>query len=157
MSDYNKEFKVLRVKKLDSAAHIPVRSESGAAGLDLYSSTDVFIPTGATAVVSTGIAMAIPTNFYGKIEDRSSMAAKGLRTGAGVIDSSYRGEVKVVIHNFSSSEASDPVLMRKGYQIKKGDRIAQLIIQEYDRPIIETVEFLDDTSRGSGGFGSTGR
>lgn len=145
------------IKLLNENARMPTRAKDGDAGLDLYASEDVFIPQGATAVVPVGVATEIPINTMLKIEDRSSMAAKGLRTGAGIVDQGYRGEIKVVMHNLTCIEDSDPVLFKKGKKIKKGDKVAQAILHPILLPIPYEVKELSDTSRGSGGFGSSGR
>ncbi len=119
----------------------------GDAGADLRSSQDITIPARGRLVVPTGVKIALPSGHVGLVWPRSGLAVKqGLDCGAGVIDSQYRGEIKVLLFNHSDSD----------YQIKKGDRIAQLLIQK-----VETVEFvqvddLDATSRGEKGFGSTG-
>lgn len=145
----------LEFKKLHPDAIIPTRSYSGDAGLDLFSIEDVFIPLGATVKVPTGISVAVPYGCVGKIEDRSGMAVKGLRTGAGVVDTQYRGELSVVLHNLNNAHNSHAGV--RGYLVKKGDRIAQLIV--YNVHLLEPVEVLDldSTTRGTGGFSSTGR
>lgn len=125
----------------------PSYAYPGDAGADLCSSTDTVIPAREKMLVSTGIRMALPEGHVGLIWPRSGMAVKyGIDCGAGVIDSQYRGEVKVLLFNHSDGE----------YFIKQGDRIAQLLIQK-----VETVEFLpvddlDATDRAEAGFGSTG-
>ena len=121
------------------------------AGLDLPSLDDITILPGGSAVISTGIHVAIPLNWVGIIKDRSSVASKGGVTAAGVIDSGYRGEVKVLLYNLGEKELT----------FKPGDRIAQLITlphMPYDQSLeVKTLEDLGDTERGHGGFGSTGR
>ena len=125
----------------------PSYAYPGDAGADLCSDTDTVIPARGKMLVSTGIRLALPDGYVGLIWPRSGMAVKhGIDSGAGVIDSQYRGEVKVLLFNHSDGE----------HFIKKGDRIAQLLVQK-----IETVEFLpvdnlDSTERASSGFGSTG-
>ncbi len=113
------------------------------------STTDLVIPAKGKGLVPTGLSMAIPIGNYGRIAPRSGLAAKNfIDVGAGVIDADYRGEVKVLLFNFSEQE----------FQIKAGDRVAQLIIEKYTRTEIEEVTEgdLDSTERGEGGFGSTG-
>ena len=140
-------FPKLRVKKLDPTAFIPAKGSEQAAGYDLFSIEPKVIPAKHKALISTGIAMMIPVGNYGRIAPRSGLAAKNfIDVGAGVIDSDYRGEVKVLLFNFSEVD----------FQINVGDRIAQLIIEKYTRTDIEEVSDLDDTARGEGGFGSTG-
>ena len=139
-------YKHFEVKKLSESANIPTKDKDDA-GWDLYTDEDVTIPAGATTLVSTGVAMAIPKGYVGLIWDRSSMGVKGLHRHAGVIDSGYRGPVKVCLHNTTDEP----------YSIELGDRVAQILIQEVPLFRIHEVEELDLTERGSGGFGSTGR
>ncbi|MFC1645272.1 dUTP diphosphatase [Patescibacteria group bacterium] len=137
----------LQIKKLNSEARIPARAINGDAGMDLYSVEDIILKPGDLMPCKIGIAMAIPIGYVGLIWDRSSVAFKGwVKTMGGVIDSSYRGEIAVIMINLS----------KKDYTISKGDRIAQILIQKVECPMIEEVEELDDTERGDGGFGSTG-
>jgi len=131
---------------LNKNAQLPTRGDPFAAGLDLYASEDHLV-TKKQTLVSTGVAMAIPEGYFGNIRSRSGMAYKhGVFTEAGIIDSSYRGEIKVLMYTNSED-----------YQIKKGDRIAQLIIQPYSTMNPVQVNTLDTTERGNGGFGSTGK
>ena len=149
--------KHLEVYIRNEKATPPSRSKSTDAGLDLVSAEDIFIELGSTRVVKTGIAVKVPEGFVGKIEDRSGLASKGLRTGAGVIDAGYNGEVGVVIHNLTSELAKDPVLLRPGYQIRRGDRIAQLLLYKVETPEVVVVDVSWESERGSSGFGSSGR
>jgi len=125
----------------------PAYAYPGDAGADLCSAVDIVIPARGKMLVDTGIRLALPDGHVGLIWPRSGMAVKhGIDCGAGVIDSQYRGEVKVLLFNHSDGE----------HFIKQGDRIAQLLVQK-----VETVEFLpvdnlDDTDRSGNGFGSTG-
>lgn len=143
----------IKIKKLNENATIPKRGSDYAAGYDLYACTDVKngvkIWGGETYKISTGIAIEIPNGYFGAIFARSGLATKnGLRPAncVGVIDSDYRGEIIVALHNDSVDE----------YTVKDGERIAQLVIMPYlDVEFIET-DILDETDRGSGGFGSTG-
>ena len=134
-------------KKLHKSAHWPTKGHVDDAGWDLYSFETIAIPAGATVIVPTGIAMAIPKGYAGLIRDRSSMGVKGIHRHAGVIDCGYRGEIRVCLHNAT----------KETYHIKKGDRIAQMLIQQVPNFIMHTVENLDSTDRGDGGFGSTGK
>ena len=137
------------VKLLNENAKIPTRGSEEAAGYDLYSTDEIMIKPGETKPIHTGIAIALPKKTFGGIYARSGMAIKrGLRPAncVGVIDSDYRGEVIVALHN-----DSDETQM-----IHVGDRIAQLIVQEYKTVTMTEAENLDDTARGEGGFGSTG-
>jgi len=139
-------YKRFKVKKLTESASIPTKNQHDA-GWDLYTDEAITIPAGATVLISTGIAMAIPKGYAGLIWDRSSMGVKGLHRHAGVVDSEYRGPVKVCLHNTT----------KEPYSIERGDRIAQILIQEIPLFRIQEVEELDSTKRGSGGFGSTGK
>lgn len=136
---------VLGVQRLTRDAELPARQTSGAAGYDLYASASVSILPGKRALVPTGIAIALPEGHYGRVAPRSSLAVKGIDVSAGVIDADYRGEVKVL-------------LLNAGFEMftaHKGTRIAQLIVERvFTGPVVESD--LDRTSRGSGGFGSTG-
>ena len=143
----------MRIKRLLEDAIVPTRGSDYAAGYDLYaclSSSSVSIQPHATLMVDTGWAMEIPEFTFGAIFARSGLAAKqGLRPAncVGVIDSDYRGPVKVALHN----DSNEPQM------INNGDRIAQLIIIPFYSIDFEEVEDLNDTSRGEGGFGSTGQ
>ena len=143
MTNYN----FFETKLLHDSAKNPTKGHIDDAGWDLYSSEAVSIPAGATVLVSTGVAMAIPKSYVGIIWDRSSMGVKGVHRHAGVIDSGYRGEVKVCLHNTT----------KETYHVERGDRIAQLLIQEVPVFRQHVVDELDTTSRGDGGFGSTGK
>jgi dUTP pyrophosphatase len=153
----------MKVKKIHADAILPTRAESGSSGYDLYACENAFIPVGKTAVIDTGIAIELPYDNnpillpYFEIKDRSSLASKGLRTGAGVVDYSYRGPVKVVIHNLNNTNIFDTKTNERGYYINKGDRIAQGIIQLSITTPPEWAESLSETKRDSGGFGSTGK
>ena len=140
----------LKFKKLSEKAVRPTYGSSSAAGADLYSAEDalVFAP-GETKLVHTGIAMEIPEGYVGLVYARSGIATKrGLAPAnkVGVIDSDYRGEVMVALHNHSDKEAS----------IDAGERIAQIVIAPYLAVNFVEADSLDDTTRGAGGFCSTG-
>lgn len=143
--------KTLRVKKLSEHATLPTRAHEFDAGLDLYASEDVFITLGSTVKVSTGIAINVSEGYFAKIEDRSGMASKGLRTGAGIVDFGYNGEVLVVIHNLSYRGEFG------GYMVRKGDRVAQLLLHKIELPQVLEVSSFSDSDRGEGAFGSSGR
>lgn len=141
----------VNIKKLKENAVIPTYGSSNAAGADLYACIDntVSVSPGETVMVPTGLAMEIPTGNAGLIYARSGLASKkGLAPAnkVGVIDSDYRGEVMVALHNHSNVTAA----------IEPGERIAQLVITPYIQGVFQVVEELDDTERGAGGFGSTG-
>ncbi len=131
-----------------SGEYVPVYSHTGDAGADLRSSVEEVIPARGKKLVATGIRLKLPAGHVGLIWPRSGLAVKhSLDCGAGVIDSEYRGEVKVLLFNHSDAD----------YSIQKGDRIAQLIIQKYEKVDFIPVESLEETTRGSQGFGSTGK
>lgn len=141
----------LKIKKLKENAVAPSNGSLEAAGYDLYAAIDheIKVFPHETVLIDTGLAMAIPEGYFGGIYARSGLATKqGLRPSncVGVVDSDYRGSVKVALHN-DSGEARF---------INPGDRVAQLIIQPYTKLNIKEVGELDDTQRGSDGFGSTG-
>ena len=145
----------LQVKRLNENAILPTRAQFDDAGLDLYSSDSVFIPYGSSGKIPTGISVATPSGTYIQIADRSSMAVKGLRTGAGVVDSQFRGGLTVIIHNLNN--ATESYIGERGYWVKKGDKIAQMISIPILLPEVEEVSELSETSRGHNGFGSSGR
>ena len=140
----------IKIKKLHPDAKLPT-TQDGDAGFDLYAVEDVLIPCYETKKIRTGIAIQLPPHTFAKIEDRSSMAIKSLRTGAGIVDESFTGEIQVVMHYLGTNGAFDT-----GYQIKKGDKIAQFIVHEYMNPaIVEVTGELKSTNRGTKGWGST--
>ncbi|XP_021262988.1 deoxyuridine 5'-triphosphate nucleotidohydrolase, mitochondrial isoform X1 [Numida meleagris] len=138
----------LRFTKLSENACAPSKGSARAAGYDLYSAYDYVIPPMEKAVVKTDIQIALPSGCYGRVAPRSGLAAKHfIDVGAGVIDEDYRGNIGVVLFNFG----------KETFEVKKGDRIAQLICERIFYPELEEVQALDDTERGEGGFGSTGK
>ncbi|HWO01948.1 MAG TPA: dUTP diphosphatase [Blastocatellia bacterium] len=141
----------LRIKLLHADIPMPRYQHEGDAGLDLPSRVDVTIEPGERSIVPTGIAVAIPSGYAGFVLPRSGLAARhgiALVNSPGLIDAGYRGEVAVVMINTDKHEA---------FHIKRGDRIAQLVLQHVVEATTVNVEELDETSRGAGGFGSTGR
>lgn len=137
----------LQIKKLSDSAVLPHYEHPGDAGLDCYADSSYVIEPGERTLVSTGIAMAIPDGYVGLIWDKSGLATNvGLTTLAGVIDSSYRGEIHILLHNTGD----------KAYHIEAGKKIAQLLVQPVVQPELIQVTELDATSRGGNGFGSTG-
>lgn len=137
----------IKFKKLNSKATEPTFGSKYSAAMDLYASEPVELEPGEYTLVQTGIAMEIPEGYWGNVRDRSGLAAKhAIHTMAGVIDSDYRGELRVALIN----------LGKEIYSIKVGDRIAQIIIAKHESPVLEEVEELEDTDRGEGSFGSTG-
>ena len=142
---------MLKVKRLHRDAILPKRGSTGSAGYDLYSTQDAIIRSKGKNLIKTGLSIEIPEGYYGRIAPRSSLAwIDFIDVGAGVIDSDYRGEIKVVLYNFSS------VL----FKVVKGQRIAQLILERIATPEIVEItneEDLAESDRGEGGFGSTGK
>ena len=143
---------IVKVKKLDDRAILPTYGSACAAGADLYALVDgesFTIAAGETVLVSTGLSVEIPEGYVGLIYARSGLATKkGLAPAnkVGVIDSDYRGEVKVALFNQSGKEQT----------IAAGERVAQLVIAPYLAVEYQQAEELSDTARGAGGFGSTG-
>lgn len=142
----------IRVKKLNPNAILPTYGSAEAAGADLYAciQTPVTIEAGETVFIPTGLALEVPKGCAGLVFARSSMGAKrGLAPAnkVGVIDSDYRGEIRVVLHNHG----------KIAQQVEPGDRIAQFLIVPVLTPAYEEVNCLSDTDRGTGGFGSTGK
>lgn len=139
----------LKIFKRSENATTPTRGSVLSAGYDLYSSEDSAVPARGQNMVSTDISVIVPVGTYGRVAPRSGLAVKhGISTGAGVVDADYRGEVKVVLFNHGE----------KDFEIKKGDRIAQLVLEKIVMAEIEeiTEKQLEQTTRGEGGFGSTG-
>lgn len=135
------------IKKLSQKAHIPERANESDAGADLRSVEDLIVPSMSRVLVKTGLSIELPEGFYGRIAPRSGIALKnGIDVLAGVIDSSYRGEIGVLLFNTDN----------KPFMIKSGDRIAQLIIEKhFNFPFIER-NYLNDSARSNKGFGSSG-
>ncbi|KAI9171590.1 Deoxyuridine 5'-triphosphate nucleotidohydrolase [Paramyrothecium foliicola] len=137
----------LQVKKLSDKARVPTRGSAFAAGYDIYAARDTTVPARGKVLVDTDIAIAVPEGTYGRIAPRSGLASKHfIDTGAGVIDADYRGQVKVLLFNHADAD----------YEIKEGDRIAQLVLERIYTPEVVEVQELEESVRGAGGFGSTG-
>ena len=142
----------MKIKKLNDAAITPTYGSEFSAGADLYACEDgeVVIGVGETRLIHTGIALEIPSGYVGLVYARSGLATKrGLAPAnkVGVIDSDYRGEIMVALYNQSGKEQS----------ICDGERIAQIVFTPYATAEFELCDELEDTARGDGGFGSTGR
>jgi dUTP pyrophosphatase len=141
----------LEIKQLDPDLPVPAYARPGDAGLDLLSAEDATLQPGERIAMPTGIAIALPDGYAAFVQARSGRALNeglGVANGPGLIDSGYRGEVKVILVNL------DP---RSQIDIKRGEKIAQLVIQRVETAEIELVDELPDSERGAGGFGSTGR
>lgn len=142
----------IRIKKLTDTAKLPQRGSERAAGYDLYADTseEITIAPHSTRMIGTGLAMEIPEGYFGAIFARSGLAAKrGLRPGncVGVVDSDYRGEWKIALHNDTDQPQT----------IAPGERIAQMVVIPFLAVSFTETSDLSDTARGTGGFGSTGR
>ena len=141
------EIEYLNFKKLDPRATLPTRGSSFSAGLDLYSIEELSLAPGQRAILRTGLAVAIPEGYYGRLAPRSGLATKkGLDVLAGVIDADYRGEIGCLLHNTGEERIELP----------ENSKICQLIIEKIVTPQAVWADDLDDTERGPGGFGSTG-
>ncbi len=142
--------KILRSKELQIT--LPKYATPGSAGMDIYAAIEdkLVIPPNQTRLVSTGFQIELPQGYEAQIRPRSGLAINhnvGILNSPGTIDSDYRGEVKIIIRNFGSTD----------FIIHRGDRIAQMVIAPYVRATWEEVKDLDETQRGSGGFGHTGK
>jgi dUTP pyrophosphatase len=137
----------VKVKRISPEARLPLFSHKGDAGMDLFSVVDDVIQAGEVKPVPTGIQMAIPEGYVGLIWDKSGISLRAVHRLAGVVDAGYRGEVRVVMAN----------LGKEPFSIKKGMKIAQMLIQPVETVDIVEADELDETSRGQGGFGSTGQ
>ncbi|GAK06301.1 deoxyuridine 5'-triphosphate nucleotidohydrolase [Geomicrobium sp. JCM 19037] len=160
----------VRVKKLHEDAVIPTYGSNAAAGFDLYALEEVVIQPGETKLIKTGLAFEIPNGFEMQVRPRSGLSKKTklrISNSPGTIDADYRGEVGILVDHIGASNEEMGVLSTKGeaidskadqgsYVIAKHDRIAQGVLQQVPQAIFLEVESLNDTSRGSGGFGSTG-
>jgi dUTP pyrophosphatase len=141
------ETKTLHFMKLDPRAMLPTRGSSSAAGLDLYSIEPLRLEPGQRVIARTGLAVAVPEGYYGRVAPRSGLATRqGLNVLAGVIDADYRGEIGCLIHNTGAETIELP----------EQSKICQLIIERIITPKAVWADDLGDTERGSGGFGSTG-
>ena len=137
------------VVRLTDTAVLPTYAHVGDAGMDLYADEDIMLGNETWNIVSTGVAMSIPEGYVGLIHPRSGLAAKHgitVLNAPGTIDAGYRGEIKVILLNGTN----------KDFVVRRGDRIAQLVVQEFVHGDIVEVSSLDDTERSTNGFGSTG-
>jgi dUTP pyrophosphatase len=141
----------IQIKRLDDDLPVPEYARAGDAGLDLLAATDVTLAPGERAAIPTGIALAIPDGYAGFVHARSGRALNeglGVANAPGVVDSGYRGEVKVVAVNLDRE---------REIHVKRGDKIAQLVVQRVERAELEEAGELSGSDRAEGGFGSTGR
>eukprot|EP00742_Colponemidia_sp_Colp-10_P009355 GILJ01010193.1.p1 GENE.GILJ01010193.1~~GILJ01010193.1.p1 ORF type:complete len:168 (-),score=28.93 GILJ01010193.1:131-634(-) len=147
-SRQNLKMSTLFVKKLSEHATIPARASAGAAGYDLSSAHECVVPAKGKQIVKTDLAISVPAGCYGRVAPRSGLAWKNfIDVGAGVIDEDYRGNVGVILFNHSDQD----------FVVNKGDRVAQLVLERIMVCPVQEVEDLEDTARGAGGFGSTGK
>lgn len=138
------------LQRLDSELPIPSYAHPGDAGLDLYSAIDHVLEPGHRQLIPTGIAIALPEGYVAFVHPRSGLAHKhgiGMVNAPGVVDAGYRGEIKVNLINHDPSSS---------FEIKRGERVAQLVIQQVSHAQLIAVEALPGSDRGEGGFGSTG-
>ena len=139
----------IKIKRLHPDAIIPQYAHPGDAGMDVYSTEDAIIPPQKRYLVSTGLSFEIPIGFEIQVRPKSGLALKSgltIPNSPGTLDSGYRGELKVIILNTSS----------ENYEVKKGEKIAQIILARYEQADVQEVQELSDTTRGENGFGSTG-
>ena len=147
MNDVHEILKVIPYTKTSPEAKEPSQANFSDAGYDLFSTEELNLKPFERSVVKTGIKLALPEGYYGRVAPRSGLAIKkGIDVLAGVIDSGYRGEIGVVLINLSSSDQT----------LNKGDKIAQLIIEKCYEVCFSEVSSLSDSDRGEGGFGSSG-
>ena len=143
-----KQYISIPIKKLSNKATIPSQGSTEAAGYDLYAAENAVVYSLSRALIKTNISIAIPEGYYGRIAPRSGLAYKnGIDVLAGVIDSDYRGDIGVILFNTSTTNE---------FQVKAGDRIAQIIIEKCHNVHWDLEESLDQTNREQKGFGSTG-
>lgn len=138
------------VVRLDAGLPLPAYAHPGDAGADLHTTVDVVLAPGERALVPTGIALALPEGYVGLVHPRSGLAARhglSIVNSPGTVDAGYRGEVKVLLVNLDPHE---PV------ELRRGDRVAQLVVQRVEQAAFVEVDGLPDSPRGSGGYGSTG-
>ncbi len=137
---------ILKVKRIHPDAKCPEYGHPGDAGVDLFSVADLDLAPGEVQAVPTGVQLAVPAGHVGLVWDKSGVSLKGIHRLAGVIDAGYRGEVRVVLINLSGTV----------FSVKKGMKIAQMLVQPVAAVRIMESDALDETPRGEGGFGSTG-
>jgi dUTP pyrophosphatase len=141
---------IVQIQRLDKGLPLPEYAKAGDAGMDVFSAIDCVLTPGERAVIPTGIAIALPEGYVCLAHPRSGLAAKNgisIVNAPGTIDSGYRGEIKIILINTDRTES---------FEIKRGDRIAQLVFQKFESARFYEVETLPESQRGAGGFGSTG-
>ena len=141
---------IVQIQRIDKGLPLPDYARAGDAGMDVYSTIDCNIAPGQRAIIPIGIAIALPEGFVCFAHPRSGLAAKNgisIVNSPGTIDSGYRGEIKIILINTDAKET---------FEVKRGDRIAQLVFQKFESARFFEVEVLTESQRGGGGFGSTG-
>jgi dUTP pyrophosphatase len=141
---------IVQIQRIDKGLPLPEYARAGDAGMDVYSTIECTLAPGARAIIPIGIAIALPEGFVCFVHPRSGLAAKhgiSIVNAPGTIDSGYRGEIKIILINTDAKET---------FEIKRGDRIAQLVFQKFESARFFEVEVLPESQRGGGGFGSTG-
>ncbi len=141
---------IVQIQRLDKGLPLPEYAKAGDAGMDVFSAIDCVLAPGERAVIPTGIAIALPEGYVCLAHPRSGLAAKNgisIVNAPGTIDSGYRGEIKIILINTDRTET---------FEIKRGDRIAQLVFQKFESARFYEVDSLPESQRGAGGFGSTG-
>lgn len=139
---------------------LPAYATAGAAAMDICSAETFTLPTGGRRVVPTGFAVAVPEGYELQVRPRSGLAAKDgitIVNSPGTVDSDYRGEIKIILQQTDSRINDIGNYLVEGYPFYRGDRIAQLVLAPVTQAVVEEVNELDETIRGAGGFGSTGR
>jgi dUTP pyrophosphatase len=138
------------IQRLDDGLPLPAYAHPGDAGADLMTAVDIELAPGERAMVPTGVAVALPEGYAAFVHPRSGLAARfglGIVNAPGTVDSGYRGEIKVLLVNHDRTE---PV------ELRRGDRVAQLVVQRFERAVFTEVDALPESVRGAGGYGSTG-
>lgn len=149
MHGEDKLFETIKIKLLNQDGKMPSKAHDSDAGWDLYAAEDMLLPNGLRRTIKTAVSMAIPDGYVGLIWPRSGLSVKhGVDVLAGVVDAGYRGEIMVCLLNTDHKNT---------IEIKKGDKIAQILFQEVPKFKLYQVAELDNTERAEGGFGSTGR
>lgn len=141
---------IVQIQRIDKDLPLPDYARPGDAGMDVYSTIDCTLAPGARAIIPIGIAIALPEGYVCFAHPRSGLAAKNgisIVNSPGTIDSGYRGEIKIILINTDNKES---------FEVKRGDRIAQLVFQKFESARFFEVEQLSESQRGAGGFGSTG-
>lgn len=159
--------KTLRIKLLSENATIPTRNNPTDSGLDLYAAEDVIIEPGETVIVKTDVAIELDSGYEAQIRPRSGVTAKTkLRVQLGTVDADYRGNVGIIVDNISQVGNEDSGInyidgtpkqyVSTTYKVRKGDKLAQLVVVPIGLPSVEVIDELNDTARGNSGFGSSG-